>query len=131
MKATAPTRPPSTAISHRTSPPGVSIWTVVTGSTGATIPLASNVVAVPIMQWPHMGTYSVLLHDDDGEVRRLDLRRQQEDRAHHAAAARLEVEHPAQAIVLAPEPIALLEQRIARRHRHPADDDARGVAFGV
>jgi hypothetical protein len=49
------------AVLHRdlaTSPAGVAMRTVVTGSTAATMPAATTVVAVPMMQCPHIGTYS-------------------------------------------------------------------------
>jgi hypothetical protein len=73
----------------------------------------------------------VLLHDHDREVRARALRRQEQHRAHHAAAARLEVEHAAQRVVVAPEPGALVEQRRARRDRDAAHDHARRVALRV
>ena len=58
MKLTAPTRPSRTSTSQLTSPAGVSMRTVVSGSTALTMPAATSVVAVPMMQWPHIGTYS-------------------------------------------------------------------------
>ena len=58
VKLTAPTLPPATSTSQVTRPAGVSMRTVVTGSIAGTMPLATKVMAVPIMQCPHIGTYS-------------------------------------------------------------------------
>jgi len=41
-----------------TIPARVSKVTVVSGSRAGAIPVATTVVAVPMMQWPLMGTYS-------------------------------------------------------------------------
>ncbi len=57
-KLTGPTRPPSTSTAQTTRPAGVSMRTVVTGSSALTMPVATRVMAVPIRQWPHIGTYS-------------------------------------------------------------------------
>ncbi len=58
VKPAAPTLPSRTSTSHTTSPAGVSMRTVVSGSSAGTMPVATTVVAVPMMQCPHIGTYS-------------------------------------------------------------------------
>ena len=88
------------------------------------MPVATMVVATPIRQWPHIGTYSSCSMMMIEKVCIAD-RRHQQDRAHHAVAARLEVEHAAQPVVVPPESLAPLQQRASWRHRNAADDDPR------
>ena len=77
------------------------------------------------------GNVDVLFHDDGREVGSRPLGRKQENRAHHGAAARLEVEHAANAVVVGLKPGPLLEKRRAGRHPDAADDDAGRIALGV
>ena len=58
MKLADPTRPSLNSTSASTSPAGVSIVSDVVGSVGRFIPFATSVVATPIRQCPHIGTYS-------------------------------------------------------------------------
>ncbi len=57
-KPTAPTRPFATSTSQVTRPAGVSMPSVVVGSLAGTMPVETTVIAVPMMQCPHIGTYS-------------------------------------------------------------------------
>jgi hypothetical protein len=58
MKLADPTRPSLNSTCASTSPAGVSIVSNVVGSVGRFIPFATSVVATPIRQCPHIGTYS-------------------------------------------------------------------------